>query len=90
MDLHGELRWLCIANGKPAPTYKWYSNTTQIIPEDLPAEDQGRIIIQNNVLIIKDVMEKDAGMYQCGATNLHGVRYSSAQLRVLCKYNITT
>lgn len=50
----------------------------------LEPEDHGRIIIQDNVLIITQVDdERDPGMYQCRASNTLKTRYSSAQLRVL-------
>ena len=46
-----------------------------------------RYAIQNNVLTIKNVRpDRDSGMYQLAATNSKGIAYSTAQLRVLCKY----
>ncbi len=67
--------------------YSWYRNATLLTQESLiMPEDIERISIQNNVLTIRDVQEKDSGMYQCAGTNLHGRRMSTAQLRVLCKW----
>lgn len=67
--------------------YEWYRNST-LIEEDptLFGEDRERFTIQKNVLTILDVQERDAAMYQCAAINLHGTRFSSAQLRVLCTF----
>lgn len=43
-----------------------------------------RIKINNNVLEIKQVDgKKDDGMYQCKASNTQGIRFSTAELRVL-------
>ncbi len=51
----------------------------QILPDDV-----NRVIISNNVLTIKTLnAERDDGMYQCAASNTHGTRYSSGQLKVL-------
>lgn len=51
-------------------------------------DDQNRIKIQDNVLTISYLDdERDPGMYQCRASNTLKTRYSSAQLRVLCKYS---
>ncbi|KAJ8951441.1 hypothetical protein NQ318_006870 [Aromia moschata] len=50
----------------------------------LEPEDQSRIKIQDNVLIISHLDdERDPGMYQCRASNTLKTSYSSAQLRVL-------
>lgn len=49
----------------------------------LEPEDIGRIIIQDNVLKINTVDDRDAGMYQCRASNTLKAKYSSAQLRIL-------
>lgn len=56
--------------------------------ENLEPEDRDRYHIQDNVLTIKFVdPERDPGMFQCRAENHLKIRYSSAQLRVLCKFN---
>ena len=49
-------------------------------------EDKKRFIINNNVITITGVKSSDSGMYQCGAINRYGARYSTAQLRILCKF----
>nr|CAI5838626.1 unnamed protein product [Callosobruchus analis] len=50
----------------------------------LEPDDRDRIRIQDNVLTINYLdAERDAGMYQCRASNTLKTRYSSAQLRVL-------
>lgn len=49
-------------------------------------DEQNRIKIQDNVLTVSYLDEdRDPGMYQCRASNTLKTRYSSAQLRVLCK-----
>lgn len=54
--------------------------------ESLDPEDRDRYHIQDNVFTIKYVdPERDPGMYQCRAENHLKIRYSSAQLRVLCE-----
>ena len=89
VDEGQELTWRCLADGEPGVTYHWFKDTVELTQASLPQEDQQRITIQNNVLKFSMVDPKDSGMYQCGAENLHGVRYSSGQLRVLCKSTIS-
>ena len=51
----------------------------QILPDDVD-----RVVISNNALSITNLNEeRDNGMYQCAATNTHGTRYSTGELRVL-------
>ena len=30
--------------------------------------------------------DRDEGMYQCSATNMHGTAFGTGQLKVLCEY----
>ncbi|XP_022915290.2 contactin isoform X1 [Onthophagus taurus] len=84
VDKLGQLVWLCEAFGIPDVNYTWWKNGRQLIKGYLESEDYGRIIIQDNVLTIREVDEfRDPGMYQCRASNALKARYSSAQLRVL-------
>jgi hypothetical protein len=86
MDNKGELTWTCEAFGIPDVTYAWLRNGEVLEAEKLPAEDRDRYIIQDNVLTIRYLdPERDQAMYQCRAKNDLKTRYSSAQLRVLCK-----
>lgn len=88
MDRDGELIWTCEAFGIPDVTYNWLRNGEPLTLWNLPEEDVSRYTIQDNVLTIKQLNEeRDAGMYQCSATNQLTTKYSSAQLRVLCKKN---
>lgn len=83
VDRDSTVRWQCVANGVPAVTYKWYVNATVLNTTLLPATSRDRFRLANNVLTITNVQPSDAGMYQCSASNAHGTRMSSAQLRVL-------
>ncbi|CAD5115430.1 DgyrCDS4405 [Dimorphilus gyrociliatus] len=77
IDANVDLQWRCVAGGTGDIAYKWLKN-------GLNLESSNRIQINNNVLKIKKVdAEKDNGMYQCRATNTQGVRFSTAELRVL-------
>lgn len=86
MDNQADLTWTCEAFGVPDVTYKWFKNGEPLEIDKLQPDDQKRYLIQDNVLNIKYLdAEKDSGMYQCQARNTLKTRYSSAQLRVLCK-----
>lgn len=89
MDNKGELTWTCEAFGIPDVTYAWMRNGELLDQEKLPEEDKDRYVIQDNVLTIRHLdQERDQAMYQCCAKNDLKTRYSSAQLRVLCKWLI--
>jgi len=86
MDYQSDLTWTCEAFGVPDVTYKWFKNGEPLEIDQLSPEDQKRYTIQDNVLSIKYLEHaKDSGMYQCQARNTLKTRFSSAQLRVLCK-----
>jgi len=86
MDHLSDLTWTCEAFGVPDVTYKWFKNGEPLEIDKLSPENQKRYLIQDNVLSIKFLEhDKDSGMYQCQARNTLKTRYSSAQLRVLCK-----
>lgn len=86
MDNQGELMWTCEAFGIPDVTYAWFRNGEPLRIENLPPEDRDRYQIQDNVLTIHSLNPaRDPAMYQCRAQNIHKTKYSSAQLRVLCK-----
>lgn len=87
MDNRGELTWMCEAFGVPDVTYNWFKNGRLLDNTTVPPEDIDRYLIQDNVLRIKHLdPERDPGMYQCRAKNQLKTSYSSAQLRVLCKF----
>ena len=65
---------------------RWLKNGLPLEEQILPGDEE-RVVITNNALSISDLNEeRDNGMYQCAATNTHGTRYSSGELRVLSKY----
>lgn len=87
MDNKGELTWTCEAFGIPDVNYTWFRNGEMLDMNKLPPEDHDRYIIVDNVLTIKYLdPERDQAMYQCRARNVLKTKYSSAQLRILCKY----
>ena len=88
VDRDATLTWRCNGEGIPTVAFKWYRNATELRVQDMLPDDAARYSINNNVLTIEGVADKDQGMYQCAASNTHGTRYSSAQLRVLCKHSL--
>lgn len=86
MDNRGELTWTCEAFGIPDVSYSWFRNGEVLNMGTLPSQDRDRYSIQDNVLSIKYLdPERDQAMYQCRARNQLKTKYSSAQLRILCK-----
>ncbi|CAL1534452.1 unnamed protein product [Lymnaea stagnalis] len=78
IDIGLPLTWRCEAVGVPRPTYHWYKNGI------LLTNTENDIEVRNNILAITETHpDKHQGMYQCGATNVHGTTLSTAQLRVL-------
>ncbi|KAB0795843.1 hypothetical protein PPYR_09904 [Photinus pyralis] len=69
---------LCIAQGCPAPEYRWYSHTgvepTLVIPGP-------RVRQLGPVLAIESVTSEDGGIYRCTASNAGGE--ASAELRLV-------
>lgn len=87
MDNKGELTWTCEAFGIPDVNYTWLRNGELLEVNKLPTEDRDRYITVDNVLTIKYLdPERDQAMYQCRARNVLKTKYSSAQLRIICKY----
>ncbi|XP_058426740.1 contactin-5 [Marmota monax] len=76
LDSGSPLRWECKATGKPRPTYRWLKNGVPLLP-------QSRVDMVNGVLMIRNVNQSDAGMYQCLAENKYGAIYASAELKIL-------
>ncbi|XP_070329764.1 contactin-5 isoform X2 [Odocoileus virginianus] len=76
LDSGSPLRWECKATGKPRPTYRWLKNGAPLLP-------QSRVEMVNGVLMIHNVNQSDAGMYQCLAENKYGTIYASAELKIL-------
>ncbi|XP_046563536.1 contactin-like [Haliotis rubra] len=77
-DISSKLTWRCEARAVPNPTYMWLKNGQPL--NSIP----GDVVISGNILTINSLdPQRHADMYQCSATNTHGVAYSSAQLRIL-------
>ncbi|XP_062843761.1 receptor-type tyrosine-protein phosphatase S-like [Trichomycterus rosablanca] len=65
---------LCAASGIPDPEISWFKD---FLPVE-PALSQGRIKqLRSGALQIERSEETDQGKYECVASNLQGVRYSS-------------
>ncbi|XP_071103024.1 contactin-like [Haliotis cracherodii] len=77
-DINSKLTWRCDARAVPNPTYRWLKNGQPL--NSVP----GDVTISGNILTINSLdPQRHSDMYQCSATNIHGVAYSSGQLRVL-------
>ncbi|XP_048832212.1 receptor-type tyrosine-protein phosphatase S isoform X7 [Brienomyrus brachyistius] len=65
---------LCAASGNPDPEITWFKD---FLPID-PSASNGRIKqLRSGALQIENSEETDQGKYECVASNLEGVRYSS-------------
>ncbi|KAM7387988.1 hypothetical protein PAMP_024192 [Pampus punctatissimus] len=65
---------LCAASGTPDPEITWYKD---FLPID-PSASNGRIKqLRSGALQIENSEETDQGKYECVASNVEGVRYSS-------------
>ena len=85
VDRGTDLKWRCIWGGT-SPTISWYRNSVELVLDDLDADDRSRFSFTDTALNIQNVKATDSGMYQCGATNTYGSRFSSAQLKVLGEF----
>ncbi|XP_066559318.1 contactin-2 isoform X2 [Amia ocellicauda] len=74
-EISSELRWRCVAGGKPRPSIRWLRNGQLLASQD-------RIEVNNGQLKISSLALEDSGMYQCVAENKHGTIYSNAELKV--------
>ena len=73
-------RFLCRAEGNPAPTISWKKHSGQVIGNG------GRFSIDaNGTLIISNLQKSDSDMYVCVASNEYGDREATARLFVLGK-----
>ncbi|XP_051979720.1 receptor-type tyrosine-protein phosphatase S-like isoform X5 [Xyrauchen texanus] len=65
---------LCAASGNPDPEITWFKD---FLPID-PSTSSGRIKhLRSGALQIENTEETDQGKYECVASNVEGVRYSS-------------
>uniref|UniRef100_A0A8V5HIE9 Uncharacterized protein n=1 Tax=Melopsittacus undulatus TaxID=13146 RepID=A0A8V5HIE9_MELUD len=74
-DIGSDLRWSCVAAGKPRPAVRWLRNGQ-------PLTSQNRIEVSGGELRFSKLVLEDSGMYQCVAENKHGTVYASAELTV--------
>uniref|UniRef100_A0A8C3XG01 Contactin-2 n=1 Tax=Cyanoderma ruficeps TaxID=181631 RepID=A0A8C3XG01_9PASS len=74
-DIGSDLRWSCVASGKPRPTVRW-------LRDGQPLTSQNRIEVRGGELRFSRLVQEDSGMYQCVAENKHGTVYASAELTV--------
>lgn len=65
----------CVGFGQPNVTYSWLKNGQPLIGNN-------KYFMQQHILIIYDVENKDAGMYQCCAENTYNKMCSYAELRI--------
>ncbi|POI33585.1 hypothetical protein CIB84_002663 [Bambusicola thoracicus] len=74
-DIGSDLRWSCVASGKPRPAVRW-------LRDGQPLASQNRIEVSGGELRFSKLVLEDSGMYQCVAENKHGTVYASAELTV--------
>ncbi|KAG9352784.1 hypothetical protein JZ751_017360, partial [Albula glossodonta] len=75
VEISSQLRWSCMAAGKPRPSVRWLRNGQPLVTQD-------RVEVNSGLLKISNLTLEDSGMYQCVAENKHGTIYSNAELRV--------
>jgi len=87
VDAGRNAEFRCYASGLPSVTYKWFVNASALNYSVLRPADRDRYTFssENNILTITNVQLRDAGMYQCQASNTHGTRLCSAELRIFGK-----
>jgi len=81
----------CYASGVPDISYKWFVNASSLNHSRLAPADRDRYTFSSsgNILTITKVKPEDAGMYQCQASNTHGTKLCSAELRIFGKSRST-
>uniref|UniRef100_A0A8B9G6H6 Immunoglobulin superfamily DCC subclass member 4 n=1 Tax=Amazona collaria TaxID=241587 RepID=A0A8B9G6H6_9PSIT len=72
-------RFVCKAEGEPAPTIQWLKNGETIL-------SNGRVKVQSSgSLVINQIGLEDAGYYQCVAENSLGMACATAKLSVIVR-----
>ncbi|XP_065590428.1 immunoglobulin superfamily DCC subclass member 4 [Cyrtonyx montezumae] len=72
-------RFVCKAEGEPAPTIQWLKNGEAIL-------SNGRVKVQSSgSLVINQIGLEDAGYYQCVAENSLGMACATAKLSVIVR-----
>ena len=81
VDPGQSLKWRCMAVARPKATYVWYKDG--VVIKAVP----GTVDIIGTTLYISSIdKDRDEGMYQCSATNIHGTTFSTGRLKVLCTF----
>ena len=73
----------CEASGDPQPSVTWSKDGDTSIPRANFNND-------GKVLVIRDVIPRDSGVYECTASNSFGVSHSATTLIVTGKLEIST
>ena len=79
----GNTTIMCRPEAAPKPEIKWYKDGLALNPGTSP--DDHYYQMPNGNLFIKEVEERDAGVYKCEATNTEGKASSTGNLTVLGK-----
>ncbi|KAL1414501.1 hypothetical protein MTO96_000903 [Rhipicephalus appendiculatus] len=67
------LRLACVAQGYPAPSYRWYRKKDSLtIPLGSSGGSGGRIRVYRGFLLVQSTMRQDAGTFVCVANNTAG------------------
>lgn len=83
---NGNANLKCIATGNPTPTISWLHNGVTVPTDENDPENRRYQMPKGDLTFIRVVHNRrrsDSGIYQCVATNRHGIVYSrNATLQV--------
>ena len=78
VDAGSTFLWDCAATGRPKPVITWKKENVEL----LPGKPEHIRVLGDNSLVIRGVKPKEAGQYQCHASNGVGVHVVQAELPV--------